>query len=117
MTDRSSEDMKALGSLGGTAKQANRKATMTDVCAALPALDSPDVDERHQAAKKSCELIRNACVSGVLSGSQGNAAIRAVEIFLRIEAQELELKKVKELSREIERLEKQLASTRGVRRG
>lgn len=117
MSDEMHEAAARLGSRGGYARARNRKATISATVAALPTLQGDTVDQRIAAAKRSCELIRNACVSGALSGSQGNAAIRAVEIFLRIEAQELELGKIKQLTAEIARLEKALAAARGSRRG
>jgi hypothetical protein len=50
---------------------------------------------------------------GLLTGSQGSASVRAIEIWLRADQENVDRKKLAELQREVQRLETELQRERG----
>ncbi len=95
-----------LASKGGAAKQAKRVATLSALVDALPPLDSLE------NAMLSLEMIRNLALSGHVTGSQSGSAVRACEAWIKAHAQDLDLRRIKELERTITELEAELKKAR-----
>ena len=110
MNDRSQPNMKALGSLGGTAKAANVTAKLDAIVNGLPPLDSVE------ACKKSLHAIRDAAMRGLIGGSQAGAAVRACEAWLKAYQAELDRNRMREMEKQIASLEEQLSRRASVRR-
>lgn len=91
---------------GGHAKEAKRRAAADKLVATMPKLDS------NENARLSLEIIRDLTVGGYLTGSQAGAAVRAVDVYLRAEAQALDLHRIRELERTIDELEAELKKAR-----
>lgn len=110
-SDATKPDKRAIGALGGEQKAANQRMRLARVVTELPPMDSLE------AAKARLEIISTLAVSGALAGSQAGAAVRAVEVWVKTYQAELDRNRLRDLERQIETLEKQLAATRtGVRR-
>lgn len=93
---------------GGHAKEAKRRTAADKLVATMPKLDS------NENARLSLEIIRDLCVGGYLTGSQAGAAVRAVDVYLRAEAQALDLHRIRELESQVTALEQALAKARAA---
>jgi hypothetical protein len=79
---------------------------MQQVAESLPRLDSP------LNAKLRLEVIQNSVMSGVLSGAEAGAAVRACEVWLKADAHETDRNRVRSLEKKLDELEKELATAR-----
>lgn len=104
------ERMRALGGLGGTAKEANLSAQRQEYAESMPPLDSLE------NCKRRLEILNDMCVRGLLAGSVAGSAVRACEAWIRAYTAELDRQRIRELEATIERLEKQLAGRGRVQR-
>lgn len=93
-------------SAGGVALAQRRSELLAVLLAELP----PLVDEA--SAKRWCELIAEGSARGLIPGSQAGAAVRGVEVWLRVEAHELDVKRLRALQRQVSELERELARAR-----
>jgi hypothetical protein len=87
------------GRLGGSVAAAKRRGQGLDPDE-LPALDS------HAAAMQWLEIIGRAVVSGRLSDKDANAAVKALEAWMRAEAGRAQDEEVAELRERLEELRK-----------
>ena len=99
-------DIGKHASKGGDAKQAKRMAALAARAVDMPPLDSVE------NAKARLEIINDLVVSGLLAGSQAGAAVRAVEVWLKAEAHEMDRNKIRELTAQLELLEAELKKAR-----
>jgi hypothetical protein len=103
-------DATESGRLGGQAKEANIAAERRRYTDAMPPLDSPE------NCKRRLEVIQDMTLRGLLAGSAAGAAVRSCEAWLKAYQTEIDRNRMRELERQIETLEKQLAATRVGRR-
>jgi hypothetical protein len=94
------------GKKGGPAKQAARLATAQALLADLPPLVTPE------DAKLRLALISGMALHSQVSGSAAQAALRAVEVWLKAVALEHDVHRIKGLERRIAELEGELAKAR-----
>ena len=94
------------GHKGQRARAAKERREREAVVADFPPLTSID------NALRRLELLNNAIARGLLAGSQGSAAVRCIEVWLRGESARVDRERLKVLEKEIERLERELAATR-----
>ena len=103
-------DHSERGKLGGEAKEARLAVERRRYADTMPPLDSPE------NCKRRLELIQDMTLRGLLAGSVAGAAVRSCEAWLKAYQAEMDRNRMRDLERQIETLEKQLAGTRGVRR-
>ncbi len=96
-----SENARALGARGGASK-ANRKLSLDRVERELGQLASVE------DAMRRLDRLNVWIASGLLSGSQGSAAVRAVEVWLRGHESRLTEQVVEELTSDVRRLQTEL---------
>jgi hypothetical protein len=106
MNPKGNPDISKHAAAGGHKVKANRTAAAAGLIATMPKLDS------NEHARLSLEIIRDLTVNGYLTGSQAGAAVRAVDVYLRAEAQALDLHRIRELERTITELEAELKKAR-----
>lgn len=96
--------------LGGEGKELQRQERLWAFMDQLPELhDEAD-------GKRRLELLSDAAARGLLAGSQAGAAIRAVEVWLKLREHELDRARFVELERKLTALESELARERGGRK-
>ncbi len=93
-------------SKGGHAKQAARLATARAILADLPPLVTPEDAKIHLA------LISGLAIRDLVSGSAAQAALKAIDVWLKAVAVENDVARIKGLERRVSELEGELAAAR-----
>ena len=93
--------------LGGEAKAELRSERQQSAAAALP----PLVTE--QDALKRLEMIGEYAVGGIIAGTQANAAVQSVRVWLEVQRLAITSERIRRNERRIVELETQLAQARG----
>jgi len=88
---------------GGHGKAAKRQARADELLAKLPALDSPGGPEAW------LEAAARAAFEGCLPSAQANAIVRACEVYVKGQALQNDVRRIKELERRCAELERELA--------
>ena len=101
--------MATLQEQGGRALQDQRLAALREQWVKLPPMAT------EQDAQARLQMISDLLLTGLLSGSQGSAAVRACEVWLKAEDSTRSRERVKELEKQLRQLERELAQAR--RRG
>lgn len=90
---------------GGRASgRARKRLTLAVVESELPAMDSPE------NVRAGLQLLQRWIAAGLLNGSQGMAAVRAAEAWLRLHEHELDRHHMKRLEQRLRELEAELAA-------
>lgn len=95
--------------LGKRSGKARKRLTLADVEDALGPL------ETEQDAKRRLGLLGVWLTAGLVSGSQGGAAVRSVEVWLKAHAEQVDRDRLREAEKKVRELERELRSTRGLR--
>ena len=98
---------RSAGKASGTARRAARRLTLPQVEEALGPLQT----EQH--AKHRLERLGVWLAAGLLSGSQGGAAVRATEVWLRAHSDALDRERLRAAEKRVRQLERELAKVRG----
>lgn len=99
---------------GGHAKAARAQAVQrAQLDAALPADGLPPLDSIENAQRR-LEILNRLLTEGYLSGGQGGAAVRAIEVWLKGEAARLDRQRLVELEAQVRTLRAEL---RNAQRG
>ena len=96
-----SERARELGKLSGAARRTKR-LTLEQVETALGPL------ETEHDAKRRLERLGVWCAAGLVSGSQGGAAVRATEQWLKAHSEELDRERLREAEKRVKLLEREL---------
>ena len=99
-----SESARSAGKASGAARRAARRLTLQQVQDGL----GPLATEAH--AKHRLERLGVWLAAGLLSGSQGGAAVRATEVWLRANAEQFDRERLRVSEKRVKELEKQLAA-------
>lgn len=104
--------MSRRGRMGGKMTAYEEKKRAGDTKAPSPGFDFDDLPKlkNYEDAKERLDLISRAVMSGRLDDKAANAAIRAVSEWVKTESESATAFVVKELTKEIERLKKQLGA-------
>jgi hypothetical protein len=99
-------DLPKLAAVGGNAKEARRTAARTRLTDKLIAFDSVE------DVQTNLETLARLSAQGLITGSQAGSAVRACEVWLRAEQHAMDVQKLRQLEREVERLEAELKRAR-----
>jgi hypothetical protein len=99
-------DSEHAGELARRSAQVRRRLTLEDVETELPRLDSLD------AAKQRLERLSDWGAAGLLPGTVLNGAVRAVEVWVKVHAEQLDMERVEVLEKRIAELEAELKQRR-----
>ena len=102
-TPRGNPNIGAEASKGARAKQAARLATARAILADLPPLVTPEDAKAHLA------LISGMAIKDLVSGSAAQAAVKAIDTWIRAVALEHDVHRIKGLERRVAELEGELA--------
>lgn len=94
---------------GKRSGQARKRLTLEDVEQALGPLESPE------DAKRWLGLLAQWCAAGLVSGSQGGSAVRAVQQWLVAHGEAIDRDRLREAERKVRALEAELRAARGTR--
>lgn len=95
-----------LASKGGQAKQAARLATARAILADLPPLVTPEDAKTHLA------LISGMAIKDLVSGSAAQAAVKAIDVWIRAVAVEHDVRRIRHLEARLAELEGELVAVR-----
>ena len=104
-------DSERARELGKRSGQARRRLTLTDVEGELTPLAN------EQDAKHRLDRLATWLAAGLISGSQGGAAVRATEVWLKAHSEQLDRERLYEAEKRVKALERELANVRGGIRG
>ena len=102
-----SASARSAGKASGAARRQARRLTLEQVEEALGPL------ETEADAKRRLERLGVWLTAGMVSGSQGGAAVRATETWLKANHEQFDRDRLRAAEKEVKELKQELASVRG----